>query len=141
MKAIGRHIILEMWGCQNLNSVDIAERALREMVDALDVNLLDLHVYPFSPVGITGMAIVSESHLVIHTWPEHGYAAVDIFTCGAPREPQLAVDVLRRHYAPERVGVMEINRGQMDLPERPLEEVRPATVRPARRSRTPALSA
>ena len=141
MKAIGRHIILEMWGCQNLNSVETAERALREMVDALDVNLLDLHVYPFSPVGITGMAIVSESHLVIHTWPEHGYAAVDIFTCGAPREPQLAVDVLRRHYAPERVGVMEINRGQMDLPERPVEEVRAAAVRPARHSRTPALSA
>ena len=58
---------------------------------ALDVNLLDLRVYPFSPVGVTGMAIVSESHLVIHTWPEHGYAAVDIFTCGAPRDPQDAV--------------------------------------------------
>ena len=85
MKAIGRHIILEMWGCQNLDSVQTAEQALREMVDALDVHLLDLHVYPFSPVGVTGMAIVSESHLVIHTWPEHGYAAVDIFTCGAAR--------------------------------------------------------
>ena len=69
MKAIGRHVILEMWGCQNLESVDTAERALREMVVALDVNLLDLRVYPFSPVGVTGIAIVSESHLVIHTWP------------------------------------------------------------------------
>ena len=117
MKAIGRHIILEMWGCQNLDSVQTAEKALREMVDALDVHLLDLHVYPFSPVGVTGMAIVSESHLVIHTWPEHGYAAVDIFTCGAPRDPQEAVNVLRRYYAPERVGVMEINRGQFDLPQ------------------------
>ena len=58
MKAIGRHVILEMWGCQNLDSVQTAEQALREMVDALDVNLLDLHVYPFSPVGVTGMAIV-----------------------------------------------------------------------------------
>src|ERR1044071_568915 len=96
MKAIGRHIILEMWGCQNLDSVDTAERALREMVEALDVNLLDLKVYPFSPIGVTGMAIVSESHLVIHTWPEHGYAAVDVFTCGAPRDPEAAVAVLRR---------------------------------------------
>jgi S-adenosylmethionine decarboxylase len=117
MKAIGRHIILEMWGCQNLESVETAEQALREMVSALDVNLLDLHVYPFSPVGVTGMAIVSESHLVIHTWPEYGYAAVDIFTCGSPRDPQEAVRVLREHYAPERVGVMEINRGQLDLPQ------------------------
>ena len=62
MKAIGRHIILEMWGCQNLESVQTAEQALREMVDALDVNLLDLRVYPFSPVGVTVLAIVSESH-------------------------------------------------------------------------------
>ena len=140
MKAIGRHIILEMWGCQNLESVDIAEQALREMVLALDVNLLDLKVYPFSPVGVTGMAIVSESHLVIHTWPEYGYAAVDIFTCGAPRDPQDAVNVLREHYQPERMGVMEINRGQLDLPE--FETPRPETRRHgARPHRAPAYSA
>jgi S-adenosylmethionine decarboxylase len=131
MQAIGRHIILEMWGCQNLNSVDTAERALREMVTALDVNLLDLKVYPFSPVGITGMAIVSESHLVIHTWPEYGYAAVDVFTCGAPREPEAAVAVLRRLFAPERIGVMEINRGQLDLPDRALDTPAPDHVEPA----------
>ncbi len=117
MKAIGRHIILEMWGCTNLNSVETVESALRDMVTALDVNLLDLKVYPFSPVGITGMAIVTESHLVIHTWPEYGYAAVDVFTCGAPRDPQTAVDALRDYFRPERIGVMEINRGQMELPD------------------------
>jgi S-adenosylmethionine decarboxylase len=115
MKAIGRHLILEMWGCSNLNSLESAEDALREMVVALDVHLLDLKVYPFSPVGVTGVAIVSESHLVIHTWPEHGYAAVDIFTCGAPRDPQAALGVLRRHFRPDRVQVMEINRGQLEL--------------------------
>jgi len=117
MHAIGRHIILEMWGCSNLNSIDAAERALREMVVALDVNLLDLKVYPFSPVGVTGIAIVSESHLVIHTWPEYGYAAVDIFTCGAPRDPNDALGVLRQYFQPDRVQVMEINRGQLDVPE------------------------
>jgi S-adenosylmethionine decarboxylase len=143
MKAIGRHIILEMWGCQNLDSVETAEQALREMVAALDVTLLDLKVYPFSPVGITGMAIVSESHLVIHTWTEHGYAAVDVFTCGAPRDPQDAVKVLRRHFKPEHIGVMEINRGQLDLPQYDLDE-RSEPVHSgasARRTRTPAYSA
>jgi S-adenosylmethionine decarboxylase len=131
-----------MWGCQNLDSVEIAEKALRQMVEALDVTLLDLRVYPFSPVGVTGMAIVSESHLVIHTWPEHGYAAVDVFTCGAPRDPQDAVAVLRQLFKPERIGVMEINRGQLDLPQfdvsRPSEAAHPT--RPARRPRTPAYS-
>jgi S-adenosylmethionine/arginine decarboxylase-like enzyme len=86
---------------------------------------------------------VSESHLVIHTWPEYGYAAVDIFTCGAPRDPQDAVDVLRRLFSPERIGVMEINRGQIDLPEyevnSPSARVRSNT--PTRQSRTPAYSA
>ena len=138
MKAIGRHVILEMWGCQNLNSVETAEEALRDMVAALDVNLLDLRVYPFSPVGITGMAIVSESHLVIHTWPEHGYAAVDLFTCGAPRDPQGAVNVLRRLFQPERIGVMEINRGQLDLPEYEVEPPAERASAPTLRSRAPA---
>lgn len=116
MKAIGRHLILELWGCRNLESVEVAEGALREMVVALDVTLLDLKAYPFSPVGVTAMAIVSESHLVIHTWPEYGYAAVDIFTCGARRDPEDALPVLRKYYAPERVQVMEMTRGQLDLP-------------------------
>jgi S-adenosylmethionine decarboxylase len=144
MKAIGRHVILEMWGCQNLESVDTAERALREMVVALDVNLLDLRVYPFSPVGVTGIAIVSESHLVIHTWPEYGYAAVDLFTCGAVRDPQDAVNVLRRLFKPERIGVMEINRGQMDLGEHTEVATAPEPARPRPRprlARTPAYSA
>ncbi|MGI9149437.1 MAG: adenosylmethionine decarboxylase [Chloroflexota bacterium] len=145
MQAIGRHVILEMWGCQNLESVDTAESALREMVVALDVNLLDLRVYPFSPVGVTGIAIVSESHLVIHTWPEYGYAAVDIFTCGAVRDPKEAVNVLRRLFTPERIGVMEINRGQMDLgehvPPRPAERASVRARPRARLSHTSAYSA
>src|SRR6266852_6800312 len=141
MKAIGRHIILEMWGCQNLDSVDTAERALREMVVALDVNLLDLRVYPFSPVGVTGIAIVSESHLVIHTWPEHGYAAVDIFTCGSPRDPQAAVEVMRRLFEPERIGVMEINSGQLDLPEYTVSQPSESGRSMPGRTRTPAYSA
>lgn len=117
MKAIGRHLVLEMWGCSNLNSPDVAEQALHEMIVACNLTLLDLKVYPFSPVGVTGMAIVSESHLVIHTWPEHGYAAVDLFTCGEFREPDLALPVLKKHFTPQRVHVMEITRGQLDTPE------------------------
>src|SRR5438093_13116906 len=111
MKAIGRHIILEMWGCQNLDSVDTAERALREMVVALEVNLLDLRVYPFSPIGVTGVAIVSESHIMIHTWPEHGYAAVDVFTCGEQRSPEAAIPVIKECFAPQQIQIMEMNRG------------------------------
>lgn len=111
MKSVGRHLILELWGCNNLNSTLAVEHALREIVDALNLTLLSLNVHPFSPVGVTGVAIVSESHIVIHTWPELGYAAVDVFTCGDQRNPEDALPVLRAHFAPERVQVLEMNRG------------------------------
>ena len=118
MKSIGRHVILELWGCSNLNSADVVERALREIVDATQTTLLDLRVYPFTPIGVTGVAIVSESHIMIHTWPEHGYAAVDVFTCGEQTSPDAAIPVVKRHFSPEHVQFMEINRGILTEPSR-----------------------
>jgi S-adenosylmethionine decarboxylase proenzyme len=111
MKSVGRHLILELWGCCNLNSSQVVERALREVVQACDLTLLDLKVYPFTPVGITGVAVVAESHVMVHTWPEHGYAAVDVFTCGDQAHPEAALPALRECFSPERVQVMEISRG------------------------------
>jgi S-adenosylmethionine decarboxylase len=111
LKTLGRHMILELWGCSNLNSVEVVEDALRDIVDATNTTLLDLRVYPFTPIGVTGVAIVSESHIMIHTWPEHGYAAVDVFTCGDEHAPEEAMPAIKRHFSPERVQVMEMNRG------------------------------
>ena len=111
MKSVGRHLVLELWGCRNLNSTSAVESALLQIVDALKLNLLSINVHPFSPIGVTGVAIVSESHVVIHTWPELGYAAVDIFTCGEQRDPEDAVPVLREYFAPERIQVMTMTRG------------------------------
>lgn len=113
MKRIGRHLILELWGCDfdRINSIETIEHAIKETIDACGATLLDLRVYPFTPQGVTGVAILSESHLMIHTWPEIGYAAVDVFTCGYHTDPGKAVPVLRRHFKPERIQVMEMNRG------------------------------
>jgi len=111
VKSVGRHLILELWGCQNLNSTEIVERALRDVVQACDLTLIGLHVYPFIPIGVTGVAVVAESHVMIHTWPEHGYAAVDVFTCGERANPEEALPLLREHFSPERVQIMEISRG------------------------------
>ncbi len=101
---------MELWGCRSLNSVEVVELALREATDACGATLLDVSVHPFSPVGITGVAVVSESHIAIHTWPEYGYAAVDVFTCGNS-DPALAIPVFRRHFAPTKSQVMVIERG------------------------------
>lgn len=111
MKGVGTHLVLELWGCANLNSLEIVEQALRDIVAAIDVTLLDLKVYPFSPQGVTGAAIVAESHIIIHTWPEHGYAAIDIFTCGGERDYAAAIDAVREHFTPERVQAMNMVRG------------------------------
>jgi S-adenosylmethionine decarboxylase proenzyme len=111
MKGVGTHLVLELWGCSNLNSPTTVEAALRDMVEAIGVTLLDLRVYPFKPIGVTGVAIVAESHIMIHTWPEHKYAAVDVFTCGEERDLTAAVEAVREHFTPDRVQMMHIVRG------------------------------
>jgi S-adenosylmethionine decarboxylase len=104
-------LILELWGCRNLNSVETVRQALLDVVDQCGLTLLDLNVYPFTPIGVTGVAVVTESHVMIHTWPEHGYAAVDIFTCGDVANPDRALPLLKAHFGPERIQIMEMNRG------------------------------
>ena len=121
MQKIGRHLILELWGCgpESINSIETIERAMTETIAACGATLLDLRVYPFTPQGVTGVAILSESHMMIHTWPEHGYAAVDVFTCGYHTDPGKAIPVLRRYFTPERIQVMEMNRGLIVEEETP----------------------
>lgn len=111
MKGVGTQLVLELWGCDNLNSTSVVEQALHDVIAATDATLLDLRVYPFSPVGVTGVAIVAESHIMIHTWPEYGYAAIDVFTCGEERDLSGAIEAVREHFAPERIQVMHIVRG------------------------------
>jgi S-adenosylmethionine decarboxylase len=112
VKSLGRHVIVELWGCQNIDSESLVEDALREAVDACQVTMRDLQVFPWEPYnGVSGIAILAESHLSIHTWPELGYAAVDIFTCGEQAQPDAAIPVFQRHFAPERLEVMQVSRG------------------------------
>ena len=111
MRSVGRHLILELWECKDLNTPSVVEQALREATEACRANLLDLKVHTFHPQGVTGVAVVSESHLLVHTWPELNYAAVDVFTCGDSTDPMAVIPVVRKHFAPQRVQVMEIKRG------------------------------
>lgn len=114
MRSLGRHVIVELWGCANTDSEGVVEDALREMVRACNVTLRELRVYPWEPYnGVSGIAIVAESHMSIHTWPELRYAAVDIFTCGEQADPEAAVPVLQRLFAPERIEVMQVSRGML----------------------------
>ncbi|MEX2395146.1 MAG: adenosylmethionine decarboxylase [Actinomycetota bacterium] len=111
MKALGRHLIVEMWECDNLNDAPLLEKALKETVEAVDGTLLDTRVVQFPVHGVTGVAIISESHVAVHTWPEYGYAAVDIFTCNLEADVQAGIEAMAKHFTPGRTQVMEVRRG------------------------------
>lgn len=111
MKALGRHLIVELWDAANLNDAEVVERALRAAVEAIDASLLDIRTVRFPVHGVTGFAVIAESHVAVHTWPEHGYAAVDVFTCNLEADVDAGIDALRRHFLPGRVEVMEVRRG------------------------------
>ncbi len=111
MTQLGRHLIIEMFEAQNLNDAELLEAALKETVDAIQGTLLDCRVVQFPVHGVTGVAIISESHVAVHTWPEYGYAAVDIFTCNMDVDMQPGIDVMCKHFAPGRIDVREVPRG------------------------------
>jgi spermidine synthase len=112
---VGRHAICEFWGASNLDSVEVAERALRDAAAAGGITLIEVFVHQFSPHGVSGIAVIAESHLALHTWPEHDYVAADFFTCGENADLDAVIDVLREAYAAERVECRFLTRGVPSL--------------------------
>lgn len=108
----GTHILLEFWGARHLDDLQRAEKALTQAVHDCGANLLKVTLHKFTPGGIAGVAVLSESHISIHTWPEFGYAALDIFT-GSKANPHAAIPALRKAFSPRRVQLSEHKRGMM----------------------------
>lgn len=96
----GQHALLDCFGAKGLQDAAFIERAMRDAAAACGATVLHINLHSFGEgAGITGVAILAESHISIHTWPESGYAALDIFVCGGCLV-QKAVDVLLQHFAP-----------------------------------------
>lgn len=111
----GVHLIIDLFGASNLDSLEHMEEALREAVNAAGATLLHIHLHHFTPNGgISGVAVLAESHISVHTWPERQFAAFDVFMCGDAR-PADAVPVLEQFFSPSRVDVKEYIRGKMPL--------------------------
>lgn len=107
----GTHLIIDLWGGSRLDDIAHMEQALKECVEVAGATLLHIHLHHFSPNGgVSGVAVLAESHISVHTWPECDYAAFDVFMCG-DAEPHKAVDVLKRAFGPERVHVGDHKRG------------------------------
>jgi S-adenosylmethionine decarboxylase len=107
----GTHLLIDFWNASCLDDVEYMERAMRDAVAAAGATLLHIHLHHFSPHGgVSGVAVLAESHISVHTWPERSFAAFDVFMCGAC-DPHKALPVLRAAFAPETMDVREEKRG------------------------------
>jgi len=112
VRCAGAHLIVDLYNASRLDDIDHIETTLRRCVDAARATLLHIHLHHFEPNGgVSGVAVLAESHISIHSWPENGYAALDIFMCGEAN-PDACVPVLRKAFGPKRIAVSEVLRGQ-----------------------------
>ncbi|WP_300456831.1 adenosylmethionine decarboxylase [Desulfobacula sp.] len=107
----GSHLILDFWGAKRLDNLQLMEDALRECVRKSLATLLHIHLHHFTPNGgISGVAVLAESHISVHTWPEREFAAFDIFMCGKAK-PEESISVLKRAFTPRTMKISENLRG------------------------------
>lgn len=111
LRYAGSHLIIDLWDGRHFDDVEVIELALRRAVRAAGATLVHLHLHEFgSGGGVSGVAVLAESHISIHTWPERGYAAIDVFMCGAA-DPHRVVPILRHAFSADRIAISEHIRG------------------------------
>ncbi|MDH3466576.1 MAG: adenosylmethionine decarboxylase [Gammaproteobacteria bacterium] len=111
MRVAGMHLLADFWDAQHLGELDYVEQALRRAVIAARATLLHIHLHHFTPNGgVSGVAVLAESHISVHTWPEISFAAFDVFMCG-DAVPERAIDVLCEAFLPQRMELKEQPRG------------------------------
>ncbi len=113
MNALGRHILAEVHGCEAriLNDIAMVEDIMVKAALHAGAEVREVAFHKFSPQGVSGVVVISESHLAIHTWPEHGYAAVDVFTCGDSVDPWQACRFIVERFGAEHFTASETLRG------------------------------
>ena len=113
MKFAGTHLLVDLWEATNLDDPELIDRTLREAAVTAGATILHSHFHHFSPNGgVSGVVVLAESHISIHTWPERNYAAVDVFMCGVC-DPHTAIPVMQRTFQAARVEVDEQRRGRV----------------------------
>jgi len=122
VQALGRHMLLELFDCdpEAINSLDIVKASMVEAAKRAQATIVDVVFHEFNPFGISGVVVIAESHLAIHTWPEYRYAAVDVFSCGEVLQPKVAVDYLVEQLGATRASAVEVQRGIFLNAPRPL---------------------
>ncbi|MFT6113173.1 MAG: S-adenosylmethionine decarboxylase [Glaciecola sp.] len=108
----GMHIIVDLYGADYLDNIERVEAVMRECIEKCGAHLLHIHLHHFTPNdGVTGVAVLSESHISVHTWPERNFAAFDIFMCGDSK-PELAIEILKDQFNAKKVVTTIKKRGE-----------------------------
>ncbi|RLL47894.1 S-adenosylmethionine decarboxylase proenzyme [Oceanobacillus piezotolerans] len=113
MDTMGRHVIAELWNCnvEILNDMPLIERIFVNAALKAGAEIREVAFHKFAPHGVSGVVIISESHLTIHSFPEHGYASIDVYTCGDMIDPNVAADYIRVALECKKYDRVEMPRG------------------------------
>jgi S-adenosylmethionine decarboxylase len=119
MEALGKQILVEYYDCNDdkINDVSYIENSLIQATKASNATIISHNFHKFSPYGVSGVVVIAESHVAIHTWPEYKYAAVDIFTCGDTIDPWVIQEHLKDYFESKNVSSMEMKRGLFKVPQ------------------------
>ncbi|HWO98293.1 MAG TPA: adenosylmethionine decarboxylase [Bacillus sp. (in: firmicutes)] len=112
METMGRHVISELWGCDfdKLNDIEYIEKTFVDAALKTGAEIREVAFHKFAPQGVSGVVIISESHLTIHSFPEHGYASIDVYTCG-DLDPTIAADYIAEALGAQTRETIEVPRG------------------------------
>lgn len=111
-KYAGIHLIAEFWNGRIIEDTKKIKKILIESVKSAGSTPLEVITHKFSPQGLTGVVLLAESHVAIHTWPEFNYVAIDIFTCGDKAKPAKALEYFKKEFKPKKVEIKELKRGK-----------------------------
>ncbi len=122
MQEMGVHLHIELWECEPdmLNNPQGVEQAMTEAAHKANCTVVQKVIHQFSPHGVSGVVVLAESHISVHTWPELGYAALDVFTCGSQCTPKSAADHLIHAFSAKKSTVKSFSRG---IPEPAVQRV------------------
>lgn len=112
MKVLGEHLIIELYNCDRkiLARVDQVQGIMIKAAKAANTTIIDSVFHRFNPHGVSGVVVIAESHFAVHTWPEHGYVSIDVYTCGDGK-PWEAFKTVRKMFKPKHFSVMKMERG------------------------------
>lgn len=114
---LGDHIVAEFLECECMDDYQMLEDVLRDAAQQAGATVISIVTHQFCPQGMSGLVLLAESHISIHTWPEYGYVAVDTYTCGVHVDVQIIINVLQTFFKPKKIRKILIDRGYDNIDE------------------------